>query len=339
MRSDGEIESGESVTIYDVAAEAGVAASTVSRTFSRPGRVSYSTAERVRAAAERIGYRTEAVARASATGGSATKTLGLVVADIANPVFIEMVRGAEYAASQAGLTVVFSNSRENGKREYEALNRALPTVDGLLLAGSRLPDTTIRTFAKQKAMVVMNREVRGVASVVIDQREGARTAAEHLASHGARSIAYLAGPERSWADGMRWTGVRDAAAVLGIEARRLGPFLPTMTGGQRAAEAWLGSRTDGVIAYNDLMALSFMQTVQIRGLEVPDDVGIVGFDDLLASRLTRPQLSTVIGPLERMGATAAAHVMAIANGAHATTDRPVVMPARLIARGSSEPRP
>ena len=190
MRSDGEIESGESVTIYDVAAEAGVAASTVSRTFSRPGRVSYSTAERVRAAAERIGYRTEAVARASATGGSATKTLGLVVADIANPVFIEMVRGAEYAASQAGLTVVFSNSRENGKREYEALNRALPTVDGLLLAGSRLPDTTIRTFAKQKAMVVMNREVRGVASVVIDQREGAHTAAEHLASHGARTVSY-----------------------------------------------------------------------------------------------------------------------------------------------------
>ncbi|MDN5606131.1 MAG: substrate-binding domain-containing protein, partial [Kocuria sp.] len=80
-------------------------------------------------------------------------------------------------------------------------------------------------------------------------------------------------------------------------------------------------------------------TVQIRGLEVPDDVGIVGYDDLLASRLPRPQLSTVIGPLERMGATAAAHVMAIANGAHATTDRPVVMPARLIARGRSEPRP
>ncbi|WP_269929255.1 LacI family DNA-binding transcriptional regulator [Kocuria massiliensis] len=326
---------GPRASIYDVAREVGVAASTVSRTFSRPGRVSFATAEKVRAAAERLGYRKEALRRAGSADRGPSWVLGLVVADISNPVFIDMVQGVEFAARQSGMTTILSNSREDREREREAIQRSIASVDGLILAGARLPDAAIRTFAKQKAMVVMNRSVRGVASVVIDQAQGARLAVEHLAERGAASVAYLAGPETSWANGMRWAAIRDVARDHGVEARRMGAYEPTMAGGGQAARDWLLHRTDAVIAYNDLMALSFMRQVQEDGVKVPEDVMIVGFDDLLASSLVNPQLSTVVGPFEKMGATAAAHVMAIANGAHAATDRPVTMPARLIVRASS----
>ncbi len=336
MQDNGKArESTGPASIYDVAREAGVAASTVSRTFSRPGRVSYATAEKVRAAAERVGYRNQALRRAGGTERRPSWMLGLIVADISNPVFIDMVQGVEMAARDSGMTTILSNSRESRDREQEAIQRSLTSVDGLILAGARLPDAAIRTFAKQKAMVVMNRAVRGVASVVIDQEQGTRSAVEHLARTGARSIAYIMGPETSWANGMRWAAVRDVSKAVGLEFRRIGPFEPTMSGGVQAAKVWRERPTDAVIAYNDLMALSFMRHVQSTGVVVPDDLQIVGFDDLLASSLVRPKLTTVVGPFERMGATAAAHVMAIANGVKASTERPVVLPARLITRGST----
>src|SRR5829696_6647757 len=157
---------GQAPTIYDVARECGVAPSTVSRAFSRPGRVNAETAERIRAAAARLGYRTNPPARALSTGRSSM--VALVIPDVTNPVYFDITRGAEDAA-----------------------------VEGLVLGGPRIPDSAIRTAAKQRPVVVLNRAVADIPSVVTDNPRGMRRVAEHLGALGHDTIAYLAGPEAS----------------------------------------------------------------------------------------------------------------------------------------------
>ena len=192
---------GQAPTIYDVARECGVAPSTVSRAFSRPGRVNAETAERIRAVAARMGYRTNPPARALSTGRSSM--VALVIPDVTNPVYFDITRGAEDAAAEAGYTLLLADFRETGRLERKAIDRAVPAVEGLVL-GPAISDSAIRMAAKQRPTVVLNRTVTGLPSVVIDNPRGIRRAAEHLGELGHQAITYLAGPEASWADGMRW---------------------------------------------------------------------------------------------------------------------------------------
>ena len=156
----------------------GVSPSTVSRAFSRPGRVKAETAEHVRAAAARLGYRTNPPARALSTGRSSM--VALVIPDVTNPVYFDITRGAEDAAAEAGYTLVLADFRESGRLEREAIDRAVPAVEGLVLGGPRIPDSAIRTAAKQRPVVVLNRAVADISSVVTDNPRGMRRAAEHL---------------------------------------------------------------------------------------------------------------------------------------------------------------
>ena len=169
------------ITIYDVARAAGVAPSTVSRAFSRPGRVSAETAERVRRVAQELGYRANPVARALST--SRTRMIALVVSDIANPFYSGIVRGAQDAAGKAGYTVLLVDTRESDVRERAAVERAMATVDGILLASSRMSDSAIRMMSKQKPVVVLNRAIVDVPCVVTDIPRGMRRAAEWRESH------------------------------------------------------------------------------------------------------------------------------------------------------------
>ena len=149
--------------------------------------------------------------------------------------------------------------------ERAALERLLPTVDGVVLAGTRMSDSAIRMIAKQKPVIVLNRAVVDVPSVVTDNARGARLAVEHLAGLGHESLAYAAGPEASWADGKRWQSLRDAAArpaTCGSAGWARSP--PTVAGGLRAADALTGSRATAVVAYNDQMAIGL-----VRGLTAP----------------------------------------------------------------------
>src|SRR3954464_1867161 len=123
------------VTFYDVARQAGVAPSTVSRAFSRPGRVNSATAERIRRVAEERGYRVNPLARALST--ARTGMIALVVPDIANPFYAEVIHGAQATATREGFTILLADTQESGRVERAALERAMPTVDGILLAGSR----------------------------------------------------------------------------------------------------------------------------------------------------------------------------------------------------------
>ncbi len=251
------------VTIYDVAEAAGVAASTVSRALSKPGRVSFRTAEHVRTVAARLGYRTEETERDARTD---TSLIAMVVADITNPVFYGMIRGAERAARHAGCTMVLAESQESAAAEHEALQRIVPAVDAVVLTSSRMSDAAIRTLAKSTRVVVLNRLVDQVPSVATDTIGAVRIAAEHLLDRGHSTLTYLAGPAASWSDGMRWRGVLEAGQQLALKVRRIGPFRPTIAGGREAAAEWLGSPSSAVIAYNDLLAIGFQQAVSEAGL-------------------------------------------------------------------------
>src|SRR5699024_7726740 len=129
-----------------------------------------------------------------------SRLLVMSVADIGNPVFVEVIRGAEAAAEEAGYTIVLLDSRENSERERQ-VEQFLPAVDGAVLTSPRLSDSAIRMIAKQRPVVVLNRVVPGLPSVLTDASRGSQHAAGHLGSLGHEEIVYLSGPEQSWTDG------------------------------------------------------------------------------------------------------------------------------------------
>lgn len=323
------------VTIYDVARVAGVATSTVSRALTRPSRVSFKTAEHVREVAELLGYHSDLVQRA--LPGQRTALLAIIVADITNPVYHGMVRGAERTAVHAGYTMMMVETQESEEGERQALERVVPAVDGVVLTSSRMRDSAIRAVAKRKPTVVLNRIVGQVASVATDNVKAVKQAAEHLGALGHRSIYYLSGPEASWADGMRWRGVREAAHELVLEVRRTAPLLPTMQGGSSAAAGWMQHPTSAVIAYNDLMAIGFIQAVCRAGYRVPDDVSVVGFDNIIECTLIEPRLTTVAAPLVSLGSMGVNHLVRRSLRPAGGNDELVVLPPRLVVRESTGP--
>ena len=324
------------MTIYDVAKAAGVAPSTVSRAFARPGRVNAATAERIRQVAGELGYRVNPLARALSTARS--QMIALVVSDVANPFYSEIVRGAQAAAAEAGRTLVLADAQESDRVERAALERVLPSVDGVVLGGSRMSDSAIRMIAKQKPLVVLNRVVVDVPCVVPDNATGMRRAVLHLLRLGHDSLTYVAGPEASWADGMRWRSLQDTAADLQLRVRRIGPFSPDVPGGVRAAEELAPSPATAAIAYNDQLAIGVIRGLAARGVHVPRDVSVVGFDNIGAAELITPGLTTIASPLRVAGATATKHLLALIEGAQSRTGAPLVLPVRLVERGSTAQR-
>jgi LacI family repressor for deo operon, udp, cdd, tsx, nupC, and nupG len=332
----GRRRAGSAPTIYDVAREAGVAPSTVSRTFSRPGRVNADTAERVRAVAAQLGYRTSPPARALSTGHSSM--VALVIPDVTNPVYFDITRGAEDAAAEGGYTLLLADFRESGRLERKAIDRAVPAVEGLVLGGPRIPDSAIRMAAKQRPTVVLNRAVTGLPSVVTDNLRGMRRVAEHLGSLGHDTITYLAGPEASWADGMRWRSLREAALELDLRVRRLGPYAPTVAGGLAAVDDLCRHPTSAVVAYNDLMAIGLMRGLIRAGVPVPGEVSVAGFDNIFGSDFCTPTLTTVAAPLRTLGAAGMRQLLAELGGAPPRTGPSCVLPVRLVVRDSTAQR-
>jgi DNA-binding LacI/PurR family transcriptional regulator len=323
-------------TIDDVARAAGVAPSTVSRAFSRPGRVSFETSERIHRIAAELGYRTSSLARALPTGP--TSMIALAISDITNPFYNEIIRGAQVAASEAGYTILLADTQESGANERKALERAAATVEGIVLASTRMSDSAIRMTAKQRPVIVLNRAVSDVPCVITDNPRGTRRAVEHLAELGHRRITYLAGPEASWADGTRWRSVRESAMELELHVRRVGPVPPTVAGGARAAAEFAEHPTSAVIAYNDLVAIGAIRALTAMGARIPQDVSVVGFDNIFAAELVTPPLTTVAAPLGAMGRTAVSNLLAIVRGARPRAQAPVSLPCRLIERRSTAQR-
>ncbi|MDI3403401.1 LacI family DNA-binding transcriptional regulator [Streptomyces cavernicola] len=322
-----------SPTIYDVAAAAGVAPSTVSRAFSRPGRVNAATAERIRQVAAELGYHANPLARALPTGR--TTLIACVIADIANPVFAEIVIGAQKAAREAGYLILLVDAQESDQLERESLERTLPAVEGIVLASSRMSDSAIRMIAKQRPLIVLNRVVSDVTSLVNDDMDGMRQAVQHLSELGHRTITYLSGPEASWASGVRWRALHEAASELGVRVHRTGAYPPTVAGGLQAAAELGRPKSSAVIAYNDQMAIGLMRGLQAAGIQVPRELSVVGFDNISGSELVTPELTTIAAPARIQGHTAVRTLLAEVGDSQAHPGKSAILPTRLVVRQST----
>lgn len=324
-------------TIYDVARAARVATSTVSRSFSTPNRVNVHTRERVMAVAAELGYRPNPHARALLSGRH--YTIAMVVSDITNPHYFELIRGAELRAKASEYTLVLVNAEESPRIEYDQIQRLVPSVDGFVLAASRLPDENLEQIAGQRPVVLMNRELHGLSSVVLDHVMGCRQIAEHLASFGHRDLVYLAGPRNSWMAATRWAALSSAADQLGLRAQRIGPFTPKVSQGGAAADGALHAGATGIVAHNDLLAIGVVQRLAERSVRVPEDVSVVGFDNIFAADLCTPSLTTLGGAHADVGRAAVEILLDAVGPAHVDTDpRQVVLPTELVLRNSTGPR-
>jgi LacI family transcriptional regulator len=319
-------------TIYDVAREAGVAASTVSRAYARPGRVNADTARRIFEAADKLGYRTATALQPRA--GAVQHAIALVVADVTNPFYGDIIKGAYEAAREAGYQLILSHTNESPKVERQTIEQELAQVDGVVIASSRMTDSALRMVAKQKAVVLLNRIIPEASCVLNDAERGIRRAVEHLAGLGHDRITYVSGPETSWSDGVRWRALRQAAGDLGLEARRLGPYEPTVLAGLSAALRVVETDSTAVQAYNDQLAIGIVKGLSRLGVAVPEQVSVVGFDNIIFDELVEPQLTTIASPLYRMGFTGVQNCIAVAQGAR-PSGRPLILPVRLVVRGST----
>ena len=325
-------DSKSSATIYDIARVAGVNPSTVSRALSKPGRVSAKTQKLIEDAAAGLNYQVNPFARALPTGR--THTFGLIVADITNPTFFDIIRGAGTTASARDYTLVLADSAESAVTELTSARRMMATVDGLILASPRMDDDHILDLAREKPVVVINREVQGVPCVVPDVNKGIGEAVRSLAANGHKKVAYVAGPPQSWMSARRWDGVRSACEWSRLEAVRLESRKPTVEGGRQAAREVLASGATAVLGYNDLLAIGLMQELQAAGVVVPDQISIVGFDDIFGADFTTPPLTTVRSPLGECGSGAAALLLDLLHG----TGEPagtLRVETELVLRGSS----
>jgi LacI family transcriptional regulator len=296
-------------TIYDVARLAQVSPSTVSRALNKPGRISAETERKVREAAESLEFEINPSARALPTGRR--MTLALMLADITNPVVFGVIRGAERGAAAAGYTLIIAESQESGESELRMLRKIQASVDGIVLATTRVATRSIRQLAQTKPIVLVNRAESAVASIVPDVPGGVAQLLDHLRACGHANIAYLSGPAASWMNSERWAALIKLAPPLGMRVFEIPGRAPTMAGGAEALERAMLSPATAVIAFNDLMALGLLQQARQEKVAVPGRLSIAGFDNIFGAELTTPALTTVAAPLEEAGARAVESLVAL----------------------------
>ncbi|MEO8222632.1 MAG: LacI family DNA-binding transcriptional regulator [Specibacter sp.] len=332
--AEGRRTKKSSATIYDIAELAGVNPSTVSRALSKPGRVSAKTAQKIEDAAKQLNYQVNVFARALPTGR--TQTIGLIVSDMTNPAFFDVIRGAESAASARDYTLMLAESAESAELELTAAMRMLATVDGLILASPCLSDAEIAELAARKPVVVINRNVAGVSSVVADTDAGVTEAVRHLVAMGHSSISYVACPDRSWMSQRRWESIKARCDWHGVAATVVASSPPTVDGGRQSAAAVRSGSATAVFCYNDLMAIGLMRELQAAGMVIPKELSILGFDNIFGSDFTTPPLSTIKSPLHELGGAALQRVLDAVDKVEA---RPglAALSTELVLRGSTGP--
>ncbi|MGD8624172.1 MAG: LacI family DNA-binding transcriptional regulator [Anaerolineae bacterium] len=328
------------ITMSDVAREAGVSLMTVSRVVNDKDDVSQATRQRVLQVIDRLGYRPSGIARGLAT--KRTGTLGLVVPDVANPFFSELARGAESIAYAAGYNVFLCNTEEDPARELRVLQSLEEKrIDGLVLCSSRLErDALRRAVSHFAAVVLVNRPLDepGVSKVFVDDVAGGLAVTRHLLAAGHRRIGFLAGPAASFSGRRRLQGYRAALSEAGLTYRAewLRHGAPSAEGGHRAARQLLADSSDltALFCYNDLVAVGALQACAELDRRVPDDLAIVGFDDIPFAALVTPPLTTCRVPRHELGARAVRLLLDRFRG-EADGDREVVLRPELVVRASA----
>ena len=323
------------VTIRAVAEAAGVSISTVSRALSAAAdSVAPETRDHVRRIADELGYRPNPAARGLITGQ--THCIGLVVPDLENPFFASVCKAVQERARRAGYSVFVADSDEDPTLEDELVHSLVKQVDGIIFASARGADDAVQRWAQQAPLVLLNREVEGVASVTYDNAGGLRAIVQHLVALGHRTIAYAGGPERSWSSRQRREaflaadqGTPDLATI------DLGFFPPSFEGGVQAADLAIAAGATAVVGYNDLMAVGLIHRLRQRGLRVPEDVSVSGFDNIPISTMIWPNLTTIDNPRTQIGKAGVDWIVGSLRGQKEPVEPTDPIPVQLIVRGST----
>ncbi|WP_350348085.1 LacI family DNA-binding transcriptional regulator [Agromyces sp. G08B096] len=300
------------VSVRDVAAAASVSVGTVSNVLNRPDKVAPATVERVLAAIEQLGFVRNDAARQLRAGRS--RSIGLVVLDVRNPFFTDIARGAEDRAAEDGLTILLGNSDENADREASYLDLfEEQRVHGLLISplADDLPRLQ-RLRTRGTPVVLVDREAadRSFSSVAVDDVVGGELAVRHLLETGRRRIAFVGGPAgiRQVAD--RLAGARRAVeaqpgATLEVVPTESLTVLQGRTAGEAIRDRAPGDRPDAVFAANDLLAMGVLQALVMLGtVRVPDDIALIGYDDIDFAAAAVVPLSSIRQPAALIGYTA-----------------------------------
>lgn len=325
----------EAVTILDVARVAGVATSTVSRALTQPGRVSESMRKHVTSVALELGYRPNEQARSLSSGR--THSLALLIPGATNPYFFDLIRGTQIESKLRGYRHMLVDTEGLSELEDQYLRELTGQVDGVVLAGSRLSDERVFEIAGKLPMVVVNREIEGVPSVVVDTSTAAAQALNYLASLGHSRVAFLGGPISSWSSRKRWEALQEASARLDIECLNLGHFGETQSGAA-AADAALHHRVTACIFFNDMLAISALKRFTELGVSVPSDISVVGCDDIFGADFCSPPLTTLTARIDQVARTATNMLLTRLLGLPAVRQHERV-PALLTVRQSTGPAP
>ncbi|NUR26408.1 MAG: LacI family DNA-binding transcriptional regulator [Catenulispora sp.] len=336
---------GSTVSIRHVAEAAGVSVGTVSNVLNHPERVAAATRERVARVIEHLGFVRNESAR-QLRGGTA-RAIGLIVPDIGNPFFTDVARGVEAAASAVGQAVVLCNS--DGSRRRERRNTDLlaeQRVHGVLITPVGRAHEPVRRLREHGLSVVLVDHPTAdplQCSVSVDDRTGGELAVTHLLAAGSSSIVYVGGPAGGHQVAERRRGAFDAVRKAGRDESMLEVFEQpalTVVSGMRAGERLLARRTlpDAVFCANDLLALGLLQSMVRAGVVVPDDLAIVGYDDIDFAAAAAVPLSSVRQPREQLGRTAAELVISESFHQDAHEHPHVLISPELVVRESSRPR-
>lgn len=308
---------------------------TVSRALRNSPLVNPRTAERIRKIAGEAGYQASAVARGLVM--RRTRTVGLVVTTIADPFISGVVRGVEQTARDLGYNVMLADSNADPAREKKIVQSfAEQRLDGIIVTSSRVGALYLSMLeAMRVPIMLVNNQYPGtfVHAVMIANVEGTRAVVRHLIELEHRRIAYIGDQYGYQSDFERLTGYREALEAAGI------PFQPEfVVYGDSKIEAAVGAMNrlldlqpppTAVCCYNDMTALGAMHAISARGLRVPDDISLTGFDDLFFAPYTQPPLTTVRQPIHRMGQLAMENLVKLISGeesvAHVKVDAELVI--------------
>lgn len=325
---------GKYVTLTEIASACGVATSTVSRALSNPNRVSAAMYERVVSAAKELGYHSALLAPIQNTASRGT--IALMLPNLSNPFVLDIVRGCQAQAQAAGYRHLLVCSDESVKVESDWLNELAATVDGIVLSSPRSSDDVLRAVSDRVPMVVVNRDVPWLSSVIMDTPAGVAQALEYLVSLGHRSIAHVRGPDGSWTDQQRHKAAQAAAQRLGVTCRSVGHFYPSLVSGAAAADAVALTGATAALFFNDMLAIGALVRFEELGMSVPDDISVVGCDDIFGASFSSPPLTTVTSSGERAGHRATDLLIGSLDGAE-TVHHVVKIPAHLTVRTSTGP--
>lgn len=327
---------GRAYNIREVAEAAQTSVATVSRTLQRPEVVAPDTRKRVLEAIQRLGYTPNAQARILRT--ARTHTIVALVWDISNPFFAEVIRGIEQVAHRNGYSVLLGDTQHSRAREqaYAAL-LATRQADGLITLLPHIP-----RIAMPGPLPIVNAceyvKDKAITSVYVDNVAAAHEATEYLVTLGHRRVAFISGPMTTPICVDRDKGYERALQKAGItrspRLTALGDF--SVESGIRSAESLFaqGEKFTAIFCSNDEMAIGAIQAIKARGLKVPDDISVVGFDDIRFSRYTDPPLTTIAQPKEELGREAMTLLIEIMTGV-ATEPRKRILPTQLVVRASA----